>query len=351
MAVNVTVQPFGEFEGKAVHKYTIVEDDGIRVAVINYGATVTGILVPGRNGEMGDVVLGFDTLEGYIQSGQFYFGGICGRYANRIAEGRFRINGKEYRLSKNIGMGCLHGGFRGFDKKYWEAVVFAGNDGVRFTYQSADGEEGFPGNLETEIDYRVIDNALHIEYRAATDKATPVNLTSHCYFNLSGGTRQDILSHELMIQSDRIVEVNEGYIPTGKLKGITGSPLDFTRLKKIGEPNTVMTEYDYSWVLNQRSGQLATAASLVHRDSGRCMTVLTSQPAVHFYSGNFLDGKMTGTKNGHRYGKYAGLCLETQHFPDSPNHPEFPNTIVQPGEIYSEKTVYRFSGINETNIN
>ncbi len=347
MAVNVTVQPFGEFEGRTVNKYTIAEDRGIRVSVINYGAAITGILVPDRNGTMADVVLGFDTLEGYIHSGRFYFGGICGRYSNRIADGRFQINGKEYQLSQNIEVGCLHGGFRGFDKKYWEAKILPGNDGIIFSYKSIDGEEGFPGNLDVEVTYRVTDNELHIGYRAVTDKASPLNLTNHSYFNLSGGADKDIVLHELRINARRIVEVGEGYVPTGKLKNISGSPLDFTHSKLIGEGNGKSPEFDYSWVIDKKNGELAEAVSLRHTKSGRCLTVFTTQPAVHFYSGHFLDGLMTDTKNGSHYGECAGLCLETQHFPDSPNHPEFPNTIIRPGDTYSEKTIFRFSGIND----
>ncbi len=351
MAVTVTSQNFGELEGRIVKKYTIGEDGGIRVSMINYGAAITGILVPDRNGTMADVVLGFDTLEGYIYSGRFYFGGICGRYANRIADGRFRINGMEYQLSKNIGIGCLHGGFRGFDKKYWEAKILPGNDGVIFSYTSIDGEEGFPGNLDVKVTYRVTDNALHIGYWAVTDKASPVNLTNHSYFNLSGGADKDILSHELRINADRIVEVGEGYVPTGRLKSISGSPLDFKQSKKIGEGNGKATKFDFSWVVNKKIGELAESVSLRHINSGRCLTIFTTQPAVHFYSGHFLDGMMTDTKNGSHYGECAGLCLETQHFPDSPNHPEFPNTIIKPGETYSEKTVFLFSGINESKTN
>jgi aldose 1-epimerase len=222
---------------------------------------------------------------------------------------------------------------------------------VIFTYKSVEGEEGFPGNLNVTVAYRVMEYALHIEYSAVTDKATPVNLTNHSYFNLSGGSENNILTHELKINADRIVDVEENFIPTGKLLAVADSPLDFKVLKSIGSGKEDTVDYDYSWVLNKQAGELAEAASLVHKKSGRCMTVFTTQPAVHFYSGNFLDGRMTGTKNGHVYAKYAGLCLETQHFPDSPNHPEFPNTIIRPGDTYSEKTIFRFSGIcdNKTN--
>jgi len=342
MAVNVTVQPFGEYVAKPVSKYTITQAAGIQVSIINYGATVTSIVVPDKSGAPADVVLGFDTLHGYITYGHFYIGGICGRYANRIANGRFQINGREYQLSNNIEIGCLHGGFRGFDKKYWEATILPEGDGVAFTYRSEDGEEGFPGTLVATVTYRVIDNSLHIEYTGTSDKASPVNLTSHSYFNLSGGNENNILSHELQINASKIVEVGDGYVPTGKLVEITKSPLDFTSHRKIGGENGEANIYDYSWVVNKYNGELTEAASLLYRPGGRRMIIYTTQPAVHFYSGHLLSEKIMGAKKGTVYGKYAGLCLETQHFPDSPNHPEFPNTIIRPGEPYAEKTIYRF---------
>jgi aldose 1-epimerase len=352
MAVKITVQAFGEYEGRTVNKYTITQVSGIQVSVMNYGATITSIVVPDKTGSPADVVLGFDTLEGYIRSGHFYIGGICGRYANRIADGKFRINGHEYQLSNNIGIGCLHGGYQGFDKKFWEAEILPEENGVAFTYSSKDGEEGFPGNLSAVVTYRVIDNALHIEYSATTDKASPVNLTSHSYFNLSGGNDENILNHKLKINASRIVEVGEGYVPTGKLKGIENSELDFTSPRKISNGNGEGNGFDYSWVVNPSTSlrtkdELTEAVSLMHEESGRRMTVYTTQPAIHFYSGHLLDGQMQDTKKGKEYGKYAGLCLEAQHFPDSPNHPEFPNTIVKPGELYREKTVYSFGNINE----
>lgn len=346
MAVKTTVQPFGEIDGRTVNKYTITQVAGIQVSVMNYGATVTSIIVPDKTGSPADVVLGFDTLEGYIRSGEHYFGGICGRYANRIADGRFRINGSEYHLSKNGGISCLHGGFKGFDKKYWEAEILPEGNGVRFSYKSFDGEEGFPGNMNVSVTYMVANNELHMEYVATTDKASPVNITSHCYFNLSGGNEQNILDHELQLNADRVLEVDEKLIPTGNMNEVKNTAMDFTHLRKIGTSNGSSEGYDYSWVLQKTNGQLEKAVSLVHPASGRKMTVYTTQPAVHFYTGHFLDGKMVDTKKGREYGKYAGLCLEAQHFPDSPNHPGFPDTILKPGEVYTEKTIYSFENVN-----
>ncbi|HUR65418.1 MAG TPA: aldose epimerase family protein [Chitinophagaceae bacterium] len=347
MAVKTAVQVFGEYEGRTVNKYTITQLAGIEVSVINYGAIITNIIVPDKMGSPGDVVLGFDTLEGYIRSGQSYIGGICGRYANRIAGGKFQLNGHEYNVSSNTPAGCLHGGHHGFDKKFWEANIIPEENGVVFTYYSKDGEEGFPGNLLVSVTYRVIDNAVHIEYLATTDKASPVNLTNHSYFNLSGGSDKDILGHTLKINADRIVEVGDDLMPSGKLKRIENSKLDFTSSRKVSFGKGEQQEFDYSYVVNKDHSELAEAASLLHEESGRCMTVYTTQPAIHFYSGHLLDGQMRDTKEGKEYGKYAGLCLETQHFPDSPNHPAFPNTIVRPGETYREKTVFSFKKFNE----
>ncbi|MFZ9388512.1 MAG: aldose epimerase family protein [Chitinophagaceae bacterium] len=345
MATNLTVHEFGEFEGKPVQKFTIIEEGGIRVSLINYGAIITNLWVPDRHGTMADVVLGFETLEGYISSGRFYIGCICGRYANRIADARFSLNGNVYALSRNIEAGCLHGGYIGFDKKFWESEILPERNGVRFRYKSPDGDEGFPGNLDTVVTYRVADHALHIEYEAVSDKPTPVNLTSHSYFNLSGGQERGILSHNLKINGTQIVEVGKDYMPTGRLRDILNTPLDFTSLKKIGGDNSEPAAYDYSWVISPGTFRLKEAATLEDPNSGRSLTVLTTQPAVHFYSGHLLGGNIPGTKSGIIYGACAGLCLETQHFPDSPNHPGFPETIIMPGKTYSEETVFRFNGI------
>jgi aldose 1-epimerase len=342
MAVKTTIQAFGEYEGRVVNKYTITRDSGILVSVINYGATVTNIIVPDKAGAPTDVVLGFDSLEGYINSGRFYFGGICGRYANRIKHARFRISGHDYQVSSNDGVNCLHGGYQGFDKKFWEGEILPGQDGVRFIYHSKDGEEGFPGNLDVRVTYTVADNALHIDYEASTDKASPVNLTSHVYFNLSGGDDDTILDHYIRINSNKVVEVGDGYIPTGNIIPVVNSPFDFTEYKRIGDAGKELQGFDYSWVLDKLDKEPDKAVSLIHKPRGLKLTVYTTQPAVHFYSGRFLDGRMDHTKSGIGYDKYAGLCLETQHFPDSPNQPEFPDTIIRPGELYREKTIFSF---------
>ncbi|NOT52575.1 MAG: galactose mutarotase [Chitinophagaceae bacterium] len=346
MAAKTTVQSFGKLEGRTVNKFTITQGAGIQVSVINYGATVTSIIVPDKTGSPADVVLGFDTLEGYIRSGKHYFGAICGRYANRIANAAFGINGNEYHLSNNDGISCLHGGFKGFDKKYWDAEVLPEENGVRFSYRSLDDEEGFPGNVDISVTYIVAGNELHIKYAATTDKATPINITSHCYFNLSGGYENTILNHQLQLNAGNILEVDEKLIPTGNMKEVRNTTMDFTEVRKIGVSDDLSGEYDNSWVLKNSSGKLEKAVSLIHSETGIKMTVFTTQPSIHFYSGHFLDGNFMDTKKGKVYGKYAGLCLEAQHFPDSPNHPGFPNTILKPGEVYAEKTVYKFSNEN-----
>lgn len=345
MRVTTTEQFFGTFNGKQVNKYTITEVAGIQVSVINYGATITNLIVPDRSGSPADIVLGFDSLEGYVKAADTYMGSICGRYANRIGHAAFNINGSRYNLSKNAGVNCLHGGFRGFDKVCWDAEILPGNDGVIFKYESNDGEEGFPGKLNTSVTYRVNENSLSIEFWAKTNKATPVNLTNHSYFNLSGGKENDIMSHELQLDADLFLETDDEFIPTGMLRQVKSTVMDFSTFHKVKPGIDKTGGYDQSWILNKENGELMKAASLLHKESGRLMTVYTTQPAIHFYSGNFLDGTLKETKKGKVYTKYAGLCLETQHFPDSPNHKEFPDTILKPGEEYLEKTIYSFENI------
>jgi Galactose mutarotase and related enzymes len=340
---SLTQQEYGQVEGKTVTQYTLTNANGMVLKLINYGGTVTDLLVPDKNGQPGNVVLGYDSLGGFLQSNNPYFGCLVGRYANRIANAKFTLDGKTYTLAANNNGNSLHGGIKGFDKVIWNAEPL-GDTSVKLTYFSKDGEEGYPGNLEAEVIYTLTaDNALKIEYTATTDKATPVNLTNHCYFNLSGGTDSTILDHELMLKADKYTKVNENLIPTGENPPVSGTPMDFTSAKKVGRDIAqVPGGYDHNWVLNKSGNDLELAATLYHAASGRFMEVFTTEPGVQFYSGNFLDGTLKG-RDGINYVKHAGLCLETQHFPDSPNQPAFPNTILKPGEKYHQVTIYKFS--------
>jgi aldose 1-epimerase len=343
-ATTVTEKSFGNFEGKPVTEYTLTNGNGMQVSIINYGGTITRLVVPDRNGEMGDVVTGFTSLEGFLQKGNPYFGALIGRYGNRIANGKFTIDGTEYKLAGNDNGNSLHGGNKGYDKVYWNIEKLADNR-LRLTYLSGDGEEGYPGNLTVEVIYSLsADNALGITYKASTDKATPINLTSHAYFNLSAGKDSTILGHQLWIKADEYTPVNAQLIPTGKIEKVAGGPMDFTTAKPIGRDLAkVEGGYDHNWVLKRTGANPETIATLYDSASGRQMDVITTEPGLQFYSGNFLDGTLTQTKDGKKYVKHAALCLETQHYPDSPNHPDFPNTILKPGEFYTQTTVYKFS--------
>jgi len=336
-------QEYGQVDGKTVTQFTIQNANGMVLKLINYGGTVTDLLVPDKNGQTGNVVLGYDSLGGFLQNGNPYFGCLVGRYANRIANARFTLDGKTYTLAANNNGNSLHGGIKGFDKVIWDAEPL-GDSSVKLTYLSKDGEEGYPGNLQAEVIYTLTaDNALKIEYTATTDKATPVNLTNHCYFNLSGGTDTTILDHELMLKADKYTAVNDKLIPTGENPAVSGTPMDFTTAKKVGRDIAqVPGGYDHNWVLSKSGNDLELAATLYHAASGRFMEVYTTEPGVQFYSGNFLDGTLKG-RDGRNYVKHAGLCLEAQHFPDSPNQPSFPNTILKPGEKYHQVTIYKFS--------
>lgn len=349
---NETKTMAKEFYGKlgddSVYLYTLRNKKGMEVKITNYGGTVTSIMVPDKNGEMGDVVLGFDSFQGYLHQSNPYFGCIVGRYANRIANGKFELDGNTYSLAQNNGANSLHGGRKGFDKVVWD-VKAVDSSSITLHYLSKDMEEGYPGNLDVTVVYSISDdNELKIDYTANTDKATPVNLTNHAYFNLSAGKDSTILDHELMIKSDKYTAVNAGLIPTGQLPEVKNTPMDFNTPKRIGQditkvPGGPPVGYDHNWVLN-KSGEnnFELVATVFHPASGRFMEVYTTQPGVQFYSGNFLDGTLTG-RNGVKYVKHAGLCLETQHFPDSPNQVSFPNTIVKPGETYHHVTSYKFS--------
>jgi aldose 1-epimerase len=343
--MGITEKSFGTFNGEAVTEYTLTNANGMQVGIINYGGTVTKILTKDKEGNFGDVVLGFDSIAGFTQKGNPFFGALIGRYGNRIAKGKFTLDGATYTLAAYNNGQALHGGLKGYDKVMWKAEKQLGDSSLKLTYLSKDGEEGYPGNLSITVIYTLTaDNGLKIEYAATTDKATPVNLTNHAYFNLSAGKDSTILDHELMLKASKFTEVDSVLIPTGKLPDVKGTPMDFTSAKKIGkEIDSVKGGYDHNWVLNKTGNALESIGTLYHAGSGRLMEVFTTEPGIQFYSGNFLDGLLTNTKGGQKYVKHAALCLETQHFPDSPNQPTFPNTILKPGEKYTHTSLYKFS--------
>ena len=347
---EIKKQAFGMTDsGEPVEIYTLTNANGMEARIMSYGGTVVSLKAPDRHGKLGDVVLGYETLDGYLKNSP-YFGAIIGRYANRIGKARFSLDGKEYTLGKNNGENTLHGGFKGFDKVIWKGKEVKSKDGVglSLSYVSKDGEEGFPGNLTVTVVYTLTkNNELKIEYNATTDKATVVNLTNHSYFNLAG--EGSILQHELMIDASRFTPVDSGLIPTGELRSVKGTPMDFTQFAGIGtridqqdEQLTFGRGYDHNWVLNNVTGSLALAARVYEPGSGRVMEIYTTELGIQFYSGNFLDGSITG-KNGQVYKQRYGLCLETQHFPDSPNKSDFPSTVLKRGQKYNSSTIYRFS--------
>jgi aldose 1-epimerase len=343
--MGITEKTFGNFERKAVKEYTLTNANGMEVGIINYGGTITKIITADKDGNKADVVTGFESLDGFLQKGVPYFGALIGRYGNRIANATFTLDGAKYTLAANNNGNNLHGGNNGYDKVYWAIEKLAGDSSLKLNYLSKDGEEGFPGNLNIEVIYTLsADNTLTIQYKATSDKATPVNLTSHAYFNLSGGKDSTILAHELMIKADKFTAVNDLLIPTGKLDAVKGGTMDFTTSKLIGKDiDKVIGGYDHNWVLNKNGTSLEMVAELYHPASGRKMEVFTTEPGLQFYSGNFLDGTLTNSKGGIKYIKHGALCLEAQHFPDSPNQPNFPSTILKPGEIYTQTTAYKFS--------
>ena len=343
--MGITEKSFGTFNGEAVTEYTLTNANGMQVGIINYGGTLTKILTKDKDGKFGDVILGFDSIAGYTQKGNPFFGALIGRYGNRIAKGHFTLDGTTYTLAQNNNGQSLHGGIKGYDKVMWKAEKQPGDSSLKLTYLSKDGEEGYPGNLSVQVIYTLTaDNGLKIDYSATTDKATPVNLTNHAYFNLSAGKDSTILDHELSLKADKFTEVDSVLIPTGKLPDVKGTPMDFNTAKKIGKDiAAVKGGYDHNWVLSKNANTLELAATLYHAASGRFMEVYTTEPGVQFYSGNFLDGTLTNTIGGQKYVQHAALCLETQHFPDSPNQPTFPSTILKPGEKYTHTSVYKFS--------
>ena len=354
-----TARPFGQTPaGRTAQLFTLQNAAGFRADIADYGGTIVRLFAPDRAGKFDDITLGFESVGDYIAHSP-YFGALIGRFGNRIAHGRFTLDGQTHELPINNrpgGIGShLHGG-DGYDKVFWQAEPFASADGpaLRLTYLSRDGEQGYPGNLAVTVVYTLTaQNELRMDYSATTDRATPVNLTNHAYFNLAGDGSGDILGHELMVHASRYTPVDAGLIPTGELAPVAGTPFDFRTPRLVGErinsPDLQLIHaggYDHNFVLDRADGGNATPLSLaatVHEPrSGRVLEVLTTEPGVQFYSGNFLDGSVPG-KNGHRYPHRNGFCLETQHFPDSPNRPSFPSTILRPGETYRTTTVYRFS--------
>jgi aldose 1-epimerase len=347
---GVTRAPFGMLRNQTpVEIYTLTNANGLEMRAITYGGIITSLKVPDRSGRLGDIVLGFDAIDGYLKDPP-YFGALIGRYGNRIGKAQFTLDGKTYTLAANNGPNHLHGGLKGFDKVLWNAMPAEAAEGVSVTLtrRSPDGEEGYPGNLQVSVRYMLTDkNELAIDYRATTDKSTPVNLTQHSYFNLATDSG-DVLAHELMLNASRYTPVDETLIPTGELAAVEGTPFDFRKATAIGARiNTENVQlkngkgYDHNWVLDRTSAGLERAAAVVERKSGRTLEIATTEPGIQFYSGNFLDGTITG-KGGPVYGHRTGFCLETQHYPDSPNHPDFPSTILQPGQTYASKTVFTF---------
>lgn len=337
-------------EGEQVDLYTLTNKNGMKVQIINYGGIITSLTAPDNKGNYEDVVLGYTKPEDYFNGNPYFYGAIIGRYGNRIANAKFSLDGKSYQLDKNDGQNHLHGGKKGFYAKLWNAEIVENTQipTLKLTYVSQDGEQGFPGKLTTTVTYSLTDNdALEILYQANTDKKTIVNLTQHSYFNLSGKFNQPITDHELILNADKMIPVNDVLIPTGELKSVANTPFDFRVSKTIGKDINIDDEqlkkgkgYDHCWVLNGNG--LRKIGELYHPKSGRVMEVITDQVGVQFYSGNFLDSKYD-TKSGGKNDFRTGLCLETQHFPDSPNQPSFPSVILNPGENYSTKTIYKFS--------
>jgi aldose 1-epimerase len=346
---KVKSQPFGKMpDGTPVELYTL-SDGGYEARIATYGGIVVSLKAPDRKGKPADVVLGFDDVDGYVANSNgpsaAFFGAIIGRYANRIAHGSFTLDGQKYSLPLNNGENTLHGGPHGFNNVVWKAKPVA--SGVELSYLSKDGEAGFPGNLSAVVRYTLVKGDLRIEYWATTDKDTVVNLTNHAYFNLAG--QGDILNHQLILHASRFTPVDAGLIPTGERKSVESTPFDFRKATSVGARINANDEqlhrghgYDHNWVLDSSGGKLAEAAELYDPGSGRVLKVLTDQPGIQFYSGNFLDGSIKG-KGGKADELHSALCLETQHFPDSPNHPDFPTTELKPGGHYHTVTVYSFS--------
>ncbi|MEP6927049.1 MAG: aldose epimerase family protein [Ginsengibacter sp.] len=339
---GITQANWGEVDGKKVYLFTLINNKGTEVKISNYGGTITSFVTADKNNKRSGIVVGFDSLQPYLRQPP-YFGALIGRYGNRIGDAKFTLEGTTYHLAVNNGKNHLHGGIKGFDKVVWDGAVMDDSiPSLILTYLSKDGEESYPGNLKVKVQYTLTDeDELKIEYNAETDKSTPVNLTNHSYFNLSGDVSNTILDHTLMIEADHYTPVDTTLIPTGEIKPVKGTPFDFTSSKKIGRDiGSVQGGYDHNWVLNKKDSSLKKVAVLSDSISGRSLEVYTTEPGLQFYTGNFLDGKFTN-RDGKLLNLHSALCLETQHFPDSPNKPDFPSTILKPGEKYHSVTVYK----------
>lgn len=347
---GIKQESFGQLpDGTPVELFTLTNRNGVEARITNYGGILVSLKTPDRNGQLGDVVLGYDTLAAYVRRNPM-FGALVGRYAGRIAKAKFMLNGVEYQLTRNSGENHIHGGPKGFDKQVWKAKPITRKDGValELSYLSKDGEEGYPGNVAVTVTYTLTnDNALRLDYSATTDKDTVLNLTNHSYFNLAG--TGDVLRHEIMIDADRFTVGDDKLIPTGEVRAVNGTPLDFQKMTAIGarindayEQIKLARGYDHNYVLNHKPGVLGPAAKVSEPTTGRVMEVLTTEPGVVFYTSNGFNGSLVG-KGGQAYVRHAGFCLETQHFPDSPNHPEFPSTVLKKGAQYRATTVFKFS--------
>jgi aldose 1-epimerase len=345
---SISKADFGKTpQGQTIEIYTLRNAHGAEAQIITFGGIVTSLKVPDKSGKLGDVVLGYDYLDGYLTNNP-YFGATIGRYGNRIANGKFSVDGKTYTLAQNNGSNNLHGGPNGFDKVVWN-VEKASGDSLELGYLSKDGDQGFPGNLKARVRFTLTDdNALKIENTATTDKPTVVNLTHHSYFNLAGEGSGNILNHEVTINADKFLPVNANLIPTGEFRPVKGTPFDFLAPHKVGErinagdeQLTLGNGYDHCWVVNKKSGELGLAATAYDAGSGRFMEVLSTEPATQFYTGNHVD--VAKGKNGHSYAKNSGFCFEPQHYPDSPNHPEFPSVVLRPGQTFKNTIIYKFS--------
>lgn len=341
MKCSISEKPFGIFDNRPVTQYTLTNNSGMQVSVINYGATLTRIITTDKNNTKGNVIFGFESLDGYLQNANKYIGSIVGRYCNRIANAKFNLDGQEYNLAQNERNNNLHGGIKGFDKVWWNIESMEDDCSLKLTYLSKDAEEGFPGNLYVEVVYSLSDeNSLTIDYSAVCDKASPVNLTSHCYFNLSAGQHASVTDHELLLFSDEITELDKGNIPTGLISKVENTAYDFRNPKPIGKDIHLLPGgYDINYVLNKQAG---IAAILYHAASGRVMEMFTTEPGVQVYSGNSPEGSHAN-KEAFTDTTYTAICLEAQLYPNSPNEPSFPGTVLRPGSTYRQTTIYKFS--------